>query len=679
MTTQTPLHRLFIAGAILLAAAVCARSADDAKAPSVAPVPSTTSWLAACVEPKLADNELARPVLDKSVGDQPLIIAGRKFDHGVGTQLETTLALAVNGATRFTALAGVDDATTTADATVVFTVEADGQTLWHGERHRGDKPAAIDVDVHGHQQLLLSVGDVGHAQSRAYADWADAQFTVDGEVPKSIPVPFTPGEAVILTPPAPAEPRINGARVFGVRPGSPFLFTIPATGERPIQFAAAGLPDGLSLDAATGRITGVLAQPGSHTIMLHATNAHGTAAQPLRIEVGERIALTPPMGWNSWNCWATAVDQDKVLRSAKAMAAKGLVEHGWTYINIDDTWQGARPGPTHALQGNAKFPDMKALCDAIHNLGLKAGIYSTPWVTSYAVYPGGSAENPEGNWTKPPGPKTVNRKILPWAIGKYSFAAADAKQWAEWGMDYLKYDWSPNEAPETAEMANALRASGRDIVYSLSNNAPFAGAADWARLANAWRTTGDIRDSWGSMTRNGFTQDKWRPFAGPGHWNDPDMLVVGYVGWGPRLHAARLTPNEQYTHISLWCLLSSPLLIGCDLEKLDAFTLNLLTNDEVLAVDQDPLGHQAVQAVVDGRRQIWVKEMADGSRAIGLFNLSRQPDTLAAVWSQLGLTGPQRVRDLWRQKDLGVFADQFTTEVPPHGTMLIRIWPTAAQ
>ena len=640
-----------------------------------------TKPLGSCIDSRQAENELARPAIDKaaktekaSKTGEPLTIAGQTFEHGVGTQLETTLALAVNGATRFTASAGVDDATE-GDATVLFKIEADGKTLWRGELHRGEKPAAVDVDLRGCKQLLLSVEDVGHAQSRAYADWADADFTFEGTAPKWIPVPLPAEEAVILTPPAPAEPRINGARVFGVWPGSPFLFTIPATGDRPMKFSADHLPDGLALDAATGRITGVLEKPATYDVTLHATNGKGTASAPFRIVVGEKIALTPPMGWNSWNCWATSVDQNKVLRSAKAMAASGLTEHGWTYINIDDTWQGKRPGPTHALQGNAKFPDMKALCDAIHALGLKAGIYSTPWVTSYAGYPGGSAENPEGNWTKPTGRKRVNRDILPWAIGKYSFAAVDAKQWAEWGIDYLKYDWSPNRVPETAEMARALRASGRDIVYSLSNNAPFAGAADWARLANCWRTTGDIRDNWGSMTRNGFSQDKWRPYAGPGHWNDPDMLVVGDVGWGPRLHATHLTPNEQYTHISLWCLLSSPLLLGCDLEKLDPFTLSLLTNDEVLAVDQDPLGHQARQAVVDGRRQIWVKEMADGSHAIGLFNLSQRPDTFAAVWSQLGLSGPQRVRDLWRQKDLGVFKDQFTAEVPRHGVVFIRVWP----
>ncbi len=421
----------------------------------------------------------------------------------------------------------------------------------------------------------------------------------------------------------------------------------------------------------------MLATTGSHVVTLRATNARGTDEKKLRIEVGEKIALTPAMGWNSWNCWGTSVDQEKVLASARAMVASGLVEHGWSYINIDDTWQGARPGPTHALQGNEKFPDLKKFCEEIHGLGLKAGIYSTPWITSYATYPGGSADNAEGTWQKPAGPKTVNRNLKPWALGTYSFAAADAKQWAEWGIDYLKYDWNPNEAPETAEMARALRTSGRDIIYSLSNNAPFANAAALSALASSWRTTGDIRDNWGTVRNIWSQQEKWRPFGGPGHWNAPDMLVIGPVdvASGKNIRPSRLTPNEQYTHISLWCLLSAPLLIGCPLEKADAFTLSLLNNDEVLAIDQDELGKQAAQLLVDGRRQVYVKELADGSRAIGLFNLADAPQDISVTWAQLGLKGAQNVRDLWRQSDLGAAAEKFTATVPRHGVVLVRVWP----
>jgi alpha-galactosidase len=478
----------------------------------------------------------------------------------------------------------------------------------------------------------------------------------------------------IRTPKPPASPRINGPAVFGVRPGSLFLYRIPATGQRPIEFGADQLPAGLQIDSKTGQIAGSLKAPGEHRVTLRAKNAVGESEKAFRIVVGETIALTPPMGWNSWNCWGSKVDAEKVLLSAKGMVASGLIEHGWTYINIDDAWQGKRGGPFNAIQGNSKFPDMKSLCDQIHDMGLKAGIYSTPWTTSYANRIGGSAENPEGTWSTPTIPKkgNVNKKILPWAIGKYSFATNDAKQWAVWGVDYLKYDWNPIEPPETREMYQALRASGRDVVLSLSNSTPFKNIEDISKLSNCWRTSGDIRDNWQSMSGKGFGEDKWAPYASPGHWNDPDMLVVGQVGWG-NPHPTNLTPDEQYTHITIWCLLSAPLLLGCDLQKVDEFTLNLLTNDEVLAVDQDPLGKQALPVVNDGDLRVYAKELEDGSKAVGLFNLADKPAQVKAKWSDLKLTGSHNVRDLWRQKDLGQMENEFRATVAPHGAELIRV------
>jgi alpha-galactosidase len=249
----------------------------------------------------------------------------------------------------------------------------------------------------------------------------------------------------------------------------------------------------------------------------------------------------------------------------------------------------------------------------------------------------------------------------------------DAKQWAQWGFDYLKYDWNPIEVPETQEMLDALKASGRDVIYSLSNHAPFAGAADWARLANAWRTTGDIKDNWKSVSSIGFSQDKWAEFAGPGHWNDADMLVVGKVGWGPKLHPTNLTPDEQYTHITLWCLLASPLLIGCDMTQMDEFTLSLLTNDEVLAVDQDAQGKEARQIAQSGETQVWARPLADGTWAVGLFNLGEGAGDVTVKFEDLKLAGAQNVRDLWRQKDLGASEGSFTAKVAPHGVVMIKV------
>jgi len=221
-------------------------------------------------------------------------------------------------------------------------------------------------------------------------------------------------------------------------------------------------------------------------------------------------------------------------------------------------------------------------------------------------------------------------------------------------------------------MAGALRDSGRDVVFSLSNSSPFTNAPELSKFANSWRTTGDIRDTWDSVRGKGFSQDKWARFAGPGHWNDPDMLVVGWVGWG-KPHPTRLTPDEQYTHISIWCLLSAPLLLGCDLQKMDVFTLSLLSNDEVLALDQDALGKQATCASVDGQVYIYAKDLEGGSKAVGLFNLGSTNMTTTARWSDLKVSGKRMVRDLWRQQDLGRFDGQFSTAVPPHGVVLLRL------
>jgi alpha-galactosidase len=478
----------------------------------------------------------------------------------------------------------------------------------------------------------------------------------------------------ILTPKAPPTPRINGPSIFGVRPGSPFLYRVPATGERPMQFSVKALPRGLKLDGKTGQITGTIKKAGDYVVTLAAKNKLGTAERKFKIVVGDNIALTPPMGWNSWNCWGSKVTAEKVLLSARGMVSSGLINHGWTYMNIDDTWQGKRGGPFNAIQGNDKFLDMKGMCDEIHRMGLKVGIYSTPWVTSYANHTGGSAENPEGTWEPPTIPKrgNVNKKILPWAIGKYRFAQNDAKQWAAWGIDYLKYDWNPNEEPETEEMEQALRTCGRDVVFSLSNNTPFTNASTVTRLANCWRTTGDIRDTWDSMSKKGFGQDKWLEFSGPGHWNDPDMLVVGQVGWG-QPHPTKLTADEQYTHISIWCLVSAPLLLGCPLDELDDFTLSLITNDEVLALDQDALGKQATTVSREGNAVVYAKDLEDGSKAVGLFNLGDQDTSVSVKWTDLKISGQRMVRDLWRQKDLGKCDEKFETTVRPHGVALIRL------
>lgn len=482
----------------------------------------------------------------------------------------------------------------------------------------------------------------------------------------------------IRTPAAPHTPRINGPEIFGVRPEHPFFYHIPATGDRPMIFTADNLPPGLKLDAATGTITGIAPSVKSETksapyeVTLHAKNSLGTGDKKFKIVVGETISLTPAMGWNSWNHYAGRITQAIVLENAQAMVASGLINHGWSYINIDDTWQAQRGGPLRALQGNEKFPDLKALCDQIHALGLKFGIYSTPWETSYAGYPGGSSENAEGVWTKSIGKTVKNKNILPCAIAQYTFYTNDADQWAAWGVDYLKYDWNPIELPETQAMYDALRHSGRDVIFSLSNNMNITNGATCGKIANSWRTTGDIKANWTSMSQRGFSQDKWRAYYAPGHWNDPDMLEIATA----EHNQPGLTPDEEYTHMTLWCLLSAPLLLANDVSHMDAFTRNLLENDEVLAVNQDSLGDQAVLVAKADDAKVYARSLEDGAKAVGFFNTGTNGAiTVTVKWSDLKISGNQNVRDLWRQKDLGKFQNEFSIQVAPHSAELVKIAP----
>ncbi len=608
------------------------------------------------------------PQKNKSVDGNPLRIGGRTFEHGLGTHADSVLYIALDGGgRRFTAMVGVDDES--ADrGTIEFRILADGKEIYKsGVMRGGDTARKVDVDISGVDMLVLTVTSGGDDINYDHADWADAMLEYTGARPETRDAPRE--EAVILTPKPSPKPRINGARVFGVRPGSPVLYTIAATGERPLRFAAENLPDGLSLSAPSGRITGRLEKPGEYEITLIAKNELGEARRRLRLVVGDTIALTPPMGWNSWNCWGCAVDEEKIRQAADAMVESGLADHGWQYVNIDDCWMvkcdsddPVVGGPTRDEYGriltNERFPDMKALADYVHARGLKIGTYISP------------------------GPWTCQR-----FEGSWRHEQLDARRFAEWGFDYLKYDWcgygSVVRRPTLEQMKEpyifmrlCLDRVDRDIVYSLCQ---YGMGEVWKWGAevggNCWRSTGDIVDTWGSMSGIGFAQDEMAPYAGPGHWNDPDMLVVGKVGWGPSLRDSRLTPNEQYTHISLWCLLCSPLLIGCDLTQLDEFTLNLLTNDEVLEVNQDPLGQQARRVSRDGYVEVWAKKMEDGSVAAGLFNRDETPKTVTARWSDLGLRGKMRVRDLWRQEDVGTFENAFETEVPRHGVALVRLWP----
>jgi len=497
-------------------------------------------------------------------------------------------------------------------------------------------------------------------------------------------------KAFILTPPVATCPRINGAKIFGVRPGSPFFFLIPVSGSRPMNIRAENLPDGLTLNSENGVISGNILslEKKTYQVRIQASNAIGKADRDLRIVVGDTICLTPPMGWNSWYGCSEGVSAEQVKQVADAFVTSGLREHGWSFINIDDCWQGPRDPKTKALTGNERFPEMKEMCDYVHSLGLKIGIYSSPWTGTYAGFRGGSSDNEDGSdpkclplekrlqpnqiYGRYPGFKSFNAGH----VGKYWFFDRDVKEMAKWGIDYIKVDWKPNDVPTATRMSKDLLDSGRDIILSLSNAAPIQDAPGLSKVSNLWRTGGDIHDSWKSISRC-FDSLAWNEFQRPGHWNDMDMLQVGMRGIPNRFNSepkmTGLTPDEQYTQMSMWCLQSNPLLLSCYVHLLDEFTLSLLTNDEVIEVNQDPLGNVALRTSQNGHVEVWSKKLEDGSFAVGLFNRSDAATDLTVKWVEMGIEGKRNVRDLWRQKDLGTFTDSFTTQVNAHGVVLVKI------
>lgn len=525
----------------------------------------------------------------------------------------------------------------------------------------------------------------------------------------------------IRTPPTPRAPRINGPHVYGERPGRPFLYHLPVTGDRPMTFSAEGLPAGLVLDKASGNITGTAPKEGRYQVTFMVKNALGQDSRAMTFAIGQTICLTPPMGWNSWNCFGPNIDEAKIRGAADAMVKTGLINHGWTYINMDDRWEGER-GPDGKIQSSKAFPAMKAMADYIHGLGLKVGLYSSP------------------------GPFTCAG-----AVGSFQHESQDAQSYADWGMDYLKYDWCsyqeniilrraegfekalPADAAEIRHLAQrqydnmvryqfishsntdaaraerkgiqdenrdlnmklealydhlknpehseinteadkapyrlmraALDKVDRDIVYSFCQYG-MGGVQTWGAEigGNTWRVTGDIGANWKSVEQHGFELkpglEKW---ANPGHWNDPDMLEVGN---------GNLTPDENYTHMTQWCMLAAPLLIGCDMPKMTPFIVSLFSNDEVLAVNQDSLGRQGTRLKRNGPAEVWTKPLDDGSIAVAFYNLGETPVEVAVTWADLHVQGRQSVRDLWRQKDMGNFDDRYAARVAPHGAELFKI------
>lgn len=365
------------------------------------------------------------------------------------------------------------------------------------------------------------------------------------------------------------------------------------------------------------------------------------------------LAATPPMGWNSWNHFAGRVTEADVKAAADALVSSGMRDAGYIYVNIDDTWEGPRNAQGE-ITTNSKFPDMKALADYVHSKGLKLGIYSSPGPKTCAGYP-----------------------------GSYGHEVQDAKTYASWGIDYLKYDLCSfreimdKEAPGNPEkqfeiqraayekMHKALEATGRPIVFSMCQYG-WNDVWKWGPSVggNLWRTTDDINDHYSRMTQIGFSQAGLAKFAGPGHWNDPDMLEIGNGG---------MTFDEYKTHMTLWTILAAPLLAGNDLSKMTPETKELLMNREVIAVDQDQLGKQGDRVWAQGPEEIWAKPLSGGAKAVALFNRAETPRTISLKLSMVGFGLHATLRDLWAHKAVTATDGVYTVVVPRHGAVMLKI------
>jgi alpha-galactosidase len=363
---------------------------------------------------------------------------------------------------------------------------------------------------------------------------------------------------------------------------------------------------------------------------------------PAQSDTLAKLAPTPPMGWNSWNKFGCNVSEQLIREMADAMVSSGMKSSGYQYVNIDDCWQVSRDSQGTIVADPKRFPSgIKALADYVHNKGLKLGIYTDA------------------------GRLTCQKRP-----GSYQHELQYARTYAQWGLDYVKVDWCHAEGldPEVeyAKFRDALAHSGRAIVFSICNwgvNAPWK----WGpQTGNLWRTTGDISDSYDRMSVIGFSQNGLEKYAGPGHWNDPDMLEVGNGG---------MTRDEYLTHMSLWALLAAPLLSGNDLRSMTAETKAILTNPEVIAVDQDSKGVQGHRVWDEGPLEIWVKPLADGSAAVGLFNRGESELKMMLDLKMAGIAGPARVRDLWLHRDLENASETYSAVVPKHGVVLIKLSP----
>ncbi len=489
------------------------------------------------------------------------------------------------------------------------------------------------------------------------------------------------------------KPEINSPGRFGVGTGKNFFYYIPVSGERPMVISVSGLPKGIQYNKSKGVIFGKLNQKGDYALVITAKNKSGKAVKKINIVAGDTLALTPPMGWSSWYSYGRKVTEKDILKTAYLMKKYKLDQYGWGILEIDDPWTNQpdkedplweqlkqkknslvyeyHEGPTKdqdrvgksrdqngTILPNKYFSNIKKIVDQIHGLGFKVGIYSSP------------------------GPLTCGG-----VTGSYGYELQDARYFASTGFDYLKYDWCSYGvfANDTTRaelmkpytlMGNALKAQSRDIIFSLCQYG-MGNVWEWGAETGGqlWRTGVDVHDDWKSVYAAFRMLADKSAYVQPGRWNDPDILQIGAVGAANRNDQANhLTHQEQMTVMSMWCVLSAPIFIGANLEHLDSFSLSLLTNNEVIAVNQDILGKAAeLKYTTDSNVEVWAKTMADGKTVIALLNTTNSEKKVDFAFSSIGKNGKYKVRNLWLKKNIGEHLTHIETLIPTHGTILISL------
>jgi hypothetical protein len=607
--------RKTVAGVLLAALAV-----------SATPEPATV-WLSA-LDLSNARQGFGTPRADKSVDGHPLSINGEKFEHGFGTHAIGRLIVDLHGsATHFQARVGIDDEIAPHKGSADFTVIADGKPVFtSGIMSRGDAAKPVDVDLTGVKELQLKVGDGGDGFDFDHADWADARIDYTGEKPATVA-------------PKSIDPTI----------------AMPAAGVSPVLHRDDNAP----------------------------------------------LAATPPMGWNSYDGYGDSVTEAEMRSNAKAVAEK-LKPFGWQYVVVDYRWYdpgafnndpGSRAGVDLTMDANGRllpspnrFPSaakgdgFKPLADDIHAMGLKFGIHIMRGIPRKAVEKnlpilGADFHAADAADTK---------SVCSWSPDMFGVrgetAAGQAyydslfKLYAGWGLDFVKVDdlSEPYATNEVAAIRSAIDKCGRPILFSTSPGpAPLDRAEHLKQHANMWRATGDFWDNWKQLSDAMTVCAQWNGHGGPGHWPDMDMLPLGRLSVGNRSvgkdRRSNFTHAEQMTLMSLWSLFPSPLMLGGDLTAADGWEIALLTNDEILAVNQDPLGEPAMRVFNHGGLEVWQRNLTNGRIAVGLFNRSEDDTTVTATWKDLDLAGPYKVRDLWQKKDLPATDAKVDAMVPTHG------------